>query len=236
MQSPFHYHSPEISVAEVRTARSPEQAAERQFVTQLVEGALATEPVVRTAGNQPTTAREVAATRREVAAAVAGGADARAAEELLSHLEAPSPLREVDRSKAEGNRAFKEHDYAQALVHYVQAAAALGAATGPEADELRAACLSNRAACQLKLGRLNEALADADACLAMAPARARTAAAAWRRPWLAKAAFRRGVALHALGRYGEACPALCWALELHPLPKVRKPPSWPRSWANFSLL
>jgi tetratricopeptide (TPR) repeat protein len=63
-------------------------------------------------------------------------------------------------------------------------------------------CYSNRAACFLKLGQHERALADADSCIATAP------------DAYVKGHFRRGLALHALGRYAEALPSLGKALRL----------------------
>ena len=68
---------------------------------------------------------------------------------------------------------------------------------------------ANRAACFLKLGHHDKALADADACLAAAPTNV-------------KGHFRRGLALHALGRWREALPSLGRASELDPKNKQIK--------------
>ena len=65
------------------------------------------------------------------------------------------------------------------------------------------ACYSNRAACQLKLGDHESALADAEACVALDGSHV-------------KGLFRQGMALHAMGRSREACPVLGKALGLQP--------------------
>ena len=61
----------------------------------------------------------------------------------------------------------------------------------------------NRAACALKLGQHENALSDAKRCVALDPAHVR-------------GTFRVGLALHALGRYHEACPVLSKALGMQP--------------------
>lgn len=72
-------------------------------------------------------------------------------------------------------------------------------------------CYSNRAACFLKLGQLEKALMDADNCIATAPAE------------FVKGHFRRGLALHAMGKYADALPSLGKALRLEdPKKKVRE--------------
>ena len=62
---------------------------------------------------------------------------------------------------------------------------------------------ANRAACFLKLGEHAKALADADAAVAAEPG-------------FVKGHFRRGLALHALGRWKDALPSLGRALEIEP--------------------
>ena len=103
----------------------------------------------------------------------AGIADEAFIEKSVGRLDAPSSLVLALNHKDEGNKAFKERHYVQASVYYLQAIDAL---TGPgatkadaESDECLAACFSNRAACQLKLGHHESALEDADKLLALQP-------------------------------------------------------------------
>jgi tetratricopeptide (TPR) repeat protein len=119
--------------------------------------------------------------------------------------------------KEKGNIAFKECDYAQATLFYSQAVEILEnivtetlSDTSPDQKKLHDECrevlcviYSNRAACALKLGDHQLALTDANACLELDPDNI-------------KANFRKGLALHALGRYREACPVLGLALQREP--------------------
>lgn len=121
--------------------------------------------------------------------------------------------------KEKGNVAFKECDYAQASLFYSQAIEILenivsetsGANEGDEAQkklhteckEVLGTIYSNRSACALKMGDHQLALTDANSCLELDPENV-------------KANFRKGLALHALGRYREACPVLGLALKREP--------------------
>ena len=98
---------------------------------------------------------------------------------------------DAEREKLAGNQAFQKREYGQAAVHYTVALERPAFASGRP----RAVVLANRSACFLKLGDHGRALEDA-------------AAAAGFDDTYAKAHFRRGLALHALGRYREALPEL----------------------------
>ena len=93
-------------------------------------------------------------------ALAANGVEEADAEFALAQLEPMTEARRAGLQREEGNKAFRAHDYAQAMLHYTQALAALDAGQDavPEAAaaECRIAVLSNRAACQLKLGRHEE--------------------------------------------------------------------------------
>mmetsp|Transcript_7559 Transcript_7559/g.12708 ORF Transcript_7559/g.12708 Transcript_7559/m.12708 type:complete len:461 (-) Transcript_7559:142-1524(-) len=182
-----------------------------QFVTAYVPEVqdLVTDLVLRDASGHPTTTREIEARKRMVEEQVRSkGLDINAPE-IQKYLHEYDPLTPVQlglKYKEEGNKAFKECDYRQASVHYTQAVDTINALPLDEvkdaSDTLKAA-LSNRAACSLKLGDPENALADAMAVLEIDPKHV-------------KANFRRGMALHALERYREACPVLSKALELEP--------------------
>lgn len=150
-------------------------AADVQFITRWVSGSLLTERVVRDAMEYPTTARELRAEGREEEAGEAAAA------------------RRAALRREQGNAAFKEGSWAQAVVFYTQSVAAAPSA----------AALSNRAAAFLKLGEHEKALADAEAAVALEPSHV-------------KALFRKGLALHALARYGEAARVLDAACALEP--------------------
>lgn len=117
-----------------------------QFITRLVDGALATEPVIRDADEYPTTAREILMDAARTTTAV--------------DVDALNAAR-VEKRKTSGNAAFKEGDYPQAVAHYTSCLAL---------DPTFHVALANRSACFLKLGEHEKALADANACVAADPA------------------------------------------------------------------
>ena len=96
--------------------------------------------------------------------------------------------------KARGNECFTSMAYAQAAVYYTEALAL---------DPSLTACLSNRAACWLKLGTPEKAIQDAKACVAQDPTNT-------------KAYFRMGLGHHAQGEYREAVEALLEAEKCAP--------------------
>jgi tetratricopeptide (TPR) repeat protein len=100
----------------------------------------------------------------------------------------------MDEFKNKGNAAFKAGKFQEAIEWYTKALGTISAT-----DEAAAALLSNRAASFSSLGKHQEALADAEACIVAKPA------------WV-KGPFRKGVALEALGKYTEAEKALEQAL------------------------
>ncbi|GMI22362.1 hypothetical protein TeGR_g7452 [Tetraparma gracilis] len=108
---------------------------------------------------------------------------------------------EAEQHKLEGNDAFGGGEYAQAVLFYSMALDKVSASDPP--PPLRHVCLSNRAACFLKLGHPEKALKDAGECAGLEPG-------------YAKGWFRKGLALHAMGRYEEALPALAAAQKIEP--------------------
>jgi tetratricopeptide (TPR) repeat protein len=210
-------------------AANPE---EQQFVTHVIDSKLTTEAVKRIGGGiHPVTQRELA----EKAASSAGGALTNAEEQqclaTMALEEQQASLRQAETFKADGNGCFKEKEYAQAAVHYTQALLHVDLADGSEgvnadkhgADDsgkgtaelyhechkLRYVTCSNRAACFLKLGQPEKAVEDAKRCTEL-------------NPGYCKGQFRYGLALHALGRFPEAIPALERALEIEPKNKQIK--------------
>lgn len=204
---------------------SNKPADENQFVTQLDNTfILRTDLVLRDAGNHPTTAREVEQRKRELMNAMREkGVDPNSAmgKKMLSAEDAMDTMRSAKTNKNRGNELFKENDYGQAIIYYSQAIVALEADVGrthgeqkrkqeeddndqlKEANALILSCYSNRAACALKLGQHENALDDATKCVEMDANHV-------------KGLFRKGLSLHALGRYQEACPALGKAMQLDP--------------------
>jgi hypothetical protein len=116
---------------------------------------------------------------------------------------------ECEGIKVRGNQAFAAGEYAQAVLFYSLAL--------DKADELpdkntssstpplfaRHVILANRSAAFLKLGEHEKALADASSAHEMEPT-------------YVKAVFRKGLALHAMGRYLEAIQVLAQAHKLEP--------------------
>lgn len=185
---------------------------EHQFVTTF-DKELITDLVLRDASEHPTTQREIDEHKRKAEQhikALGLSMDSPEAREILHILDPVTPFQQGNKYKTEGNKAFKERDYGQAQVHYTQGIEAIvscvDTTTGNEKiehDNLLAAMYSNRAACCLKLGEHDAALKDAESCLEIDKTNV-------------KAMFRKGLSLHALARYREACPVLVHALSLKP--------------------
>mmetsp|Transcript_7123 Transcript_7123/g.26200 ORF Transcript_7123/g.26200 Transcript_7123/m.26200 type:complete len:412 (+) Transcript_7123:61-1296(+) len=106
----------------------------------------------------------------------------------------------AERKKLEGNALFRKEDYGQAAVCYTDAITL---------DPALHVCYANRSACFLKLGQHEKALEDAMTCVELDPG-------------YVKGWFRKGLALHALARYGEAISAFGKAIELEPTNKQAK--------------
>lgn len=174
-------------VADMPNPPLTEAAPEEQtFITQIIGGELLTEPALQV-GNRFVPQRELdleSATQAEVTA--------REKEELANQAE---------RQKLCGNQSFVAHEYSQAAVHYTMAIDHASHMEKTARDVMLCACYSNRAACFLKLGQHEKALEDATKCIES-------------NPHFVKGHFRRGLSLHALGRYDEALPSLGKALEL----------------------
>lgn len=100
----------------------------------------------------------------------------------------------AEQKKEEGNNAFRNSDFMQATAFYSQAV---------ELDPSLHTVWANRAQCWLKLGNHDKALADATRCTEI-------------KPDYAKGWFRKGISLHAVGRYTQAIPALLEAEKLDP--------------------
>lgn len=156
-------------------------AEEYQFITHLIPGRdkLKTERVRRAHGMMPLTDEELAKLT-----------------ESTNLTEAN--VRRAKEKKVGGGEAFQNGEYFQAGVFYTEAIQ-----LAPDDKEITSTCLANRAACNLKLGRLEEALDDANAAIAIDPK--------YTKGW-----FRKGVALHAMKMYGPAIEALSKAHDLEP--------------------
>ena len=110
-------------------------------------------------------------------------------------------------SKRLGNEAFKAGRYEEALALYEDALAVEVTAPSVAAAEAAAALRSNRSACYAALKKFDEALDEAQQCLAL-------------RPGWSKGHSRVGAALHGLGRHDEALAAYTEVLSLEPENKL----------------
>jgi len=185
---------------------SDTRSEEQHFITRLVAGSspgsggLVTEVAVQV-GNRWVT-------RSELDLETANQAEVTAREMLENSHRAET-------EKLSGNQSFGSAEYSQAAVHYTVAIDLASTADSQSTqfpqpvNPLIHVCYSNRAACFLKLGQHERALADADSCIGCAP------------DLFVKGHFRRGLALHAMGRYAEALPSLGKALRLEN-PKLKK--------------
>jgi len=118
-----------------------------------------------------------------------------------SRLTLPPPPPQAEQHKLEGNDAFLQGEYAQAILFYSMAIDKVQSlANGGGLEHL---CLANRSACFLKMGHHEKALADANKCVDIEPT-------------YIKGVFRKGMALHAMGSYEEALPVLGQSLKMEP--------------------
>ena len=206
---------------------------EFRFVTQLVQGRWMTEKVVQQSGARALTQREVDAAEKQrqmVQEKMVAMADSMISmqdkdgnplvtkeepvvEEVMTNG-VSQVVTECQNEKAKGNEAFMAGEYGQAILLY--------SLSLDKSDELpdkqeegkkqlfrRDLVLSNRAACFLKLGQHEKALEDSVRAFELEPSNI-------------KAIFRRGLSLHAMGRYQEALPILGEAHRLEPKNKQIK--------------
>ena len=178
---------------------SPE---EYQFVTQILKDTkeLVTDHLIRV-GPKFLTQREIDA---------AGGESAIAAMELSERMA------ECEKHKADGNAAFSNGEYGQAILLYSMVIDKTQEDANKAKDNKKLHCpkvhvvsLANRSACFLKMGNPEKALVDAEACVNADPG-------------YIKGIFRKGMALHAMGEYEKALPVLAKSLELEPKNKQIK--------------
>ena len=147
----------------------------------------------------------------------------------MSHTEIQAIVEECEKLKARGNEAFGAGEYGQAILHYslcLDKAAELpddnesnnysnvttsndSTTTMNQNDQStsslfpRDVIYSNRSAAFLKLGQHEKAESDATMALQI-------------NPMNIKANFRKGLALHASGKYAEALPILAKAYKMEP--------------------
>jgi len=100
-----------------------------------------------------------------------------------------SPEEVASERKATGNALFKEHRYTEARDAYTSALDVLS--SSGDTEELRAACLGNRAACSQQLHDYDGVVADATQALLIQPGNL-------------KVRLRRAAAYEALERYADA--------------------------------
>lgn len=189
-------------------------SSDQQFITTYLNADFITDLVLRDITGHPTTLKEIDERKARLAEAAKArhvGINNEQVEEILQEIDAMTPIRQANVYKDKGNVSFKECAYAQAAVHYTQAIECLNVLTFSDVEGRTLLCntLSNRAACCLKLGDHANTLIDVDNALEIIPNHV-------------KSHFRKGLALHALGRYREAAPCLSAALDLEPSNKQIK--------------
>ena len=124
-------------------------------------------------------------------------------------------VQDCEGQKAKGNESFVAGEYAQAILLYTLALDR--AAELPDSDDgnskkqlfPRHVVLSNRSTSFMKLGHHDKALKDATAAVNLEPT-------------YVKGVFRKGLALHAMGRYQEAIAPLAAASKIEPKNKQIK--------------
>ncbi|KAK0572362.1 hypothetical protein LWI29_030460 [Acer saccharum] len=109
-------------------------------------------------------------------------------------------LSEASDAKLEGNRLFVEGKYEEALVKYE---VALGVASGPETNELRSVCHSNRGICFFKLEKYEDTIRECSKALEL-------------NPTYMKALVKRGEAYEKCEKLEEAIVDMKKILELDP--------------------
>merc|ERR1712038_767343 len=137
----------------------------------------------------------------------------------MSPSDIESIVKDCEAQKAKGNEAFVAGEYAQAVLMYTLAldraaelpddTSSANATDGAKQLFPRHIVLSNRAASFLKLGHHEKALEDGTEAERLEPT-------------YCKGIFRKGLALHAMGRYQEALTALSAALKIEPKNKQIK--------------
>ncbi|GMH73216.1 hypothetical protein TrST_g7037 [Triparma strigata] len=167
--------------------RGEQSKEEYQFAVFVNEGKLVNEPLTRI-GNKFLTG------------------DIKDEPSALTSTMITEKLKEVAQHKEEGNEAFKNGEYAQAVLFYTLGVEKV---TPILPNEIYPMLLSNRSACFLKLGHHEKALKDASECVAVSPSNV-------------KGLFRKGVSLHAMGQWTEACEVLTECLRLEPGNKQAK--------------
>jgi len=186
----YHQNCPSLEVAIVgQEPRRLGTGGQKQlFSAPTAEGAYRTEEVIRGEKEFPVNALETAGVARR------GGLQQQQEPESEQQPADERRREEAEAQRLEGNSAFKASDFLQAAVYYTKAIDLCG--------DMHVVW-ANRAQCWLKTGQPEKALDDAVRCTELAPD-------------FAKGWFRKGMALHALQRYGQAIPALVEAERLDP--------------------
>jgi hypothetical protein len=155
-------------------------------------------------------------------------------EEVYCSVDVDAVVRDCEAQKVKANESFSAGEYAQAVLLYTlvmdrcaelpdsdDAAGIMSKALTEKVSPSKSATspmkqlfprhiiLSNRSASFLKLGEHEKALKDAEQAVALDPT-------------YVKAVFRMGLALHAMGRYQDAVPALGAAHTIEPKNKQIK--------------
>jgi hypothetical protein len=190
----YHQNSPALEVAmDGGESKKLGSADEGQFVTRpgLEHGTFNTERLLRGEKDFPLNAGS------QTPELSPGGGLPREPEgepQAKVEMEAEESRKKAEAKRLEGNDAFRANDFLQAAAFYTQAVSLC--------PDLHLA-YANRAQCFLCAGQPEKALEDATRCTELAPD--------YPKGW-----FRKGMALHAMKRYGQAIPALLEAEKLDP--------------------
>lgn len=124
------------------------------------------------------------------------------AAEAQSYVQAQAQhkLSGAQQLKSEGNELIRQGRYEEALVKYRRAALNAKDAGGPQAGDLMRACALNTAQCYLKLQRWTDCLEACEEVLVVDNTNM-------------KALYRKGCAMHGLGKHAEAMRCLRRAAE-----------------------
>ena len=112
--------------------------------------------------------------------------------------------------KGEGNKFFGAGSYSEAAEKYSRGKSNLEGSTEANAKALQLSCVQNLSACYLKLGKLDECIAECSLVLTKLDARS------------VKSFYRRGQAYKEKGLYTEAVADLKRAVELSPADETAK--------------
>jgi len=193
----YHHNAPGLTVSWGRTADNEPGSMEigqpyevGQYITRRVGGTLVSEPVRRDETNFPMTLHDPNSEHAQVLGVREQPEQEPSPKDVLDEQR----KQQANAVREKGNTCFKNSDFMQAAAHYSEAL---------NLDDKNHLVWANRANCWLKLGSHQKAVDDATKCTEICP----TYAKGW---------FRKGMGLHAMGKYTQAIPALVEAEKIEP--------------------